>query len=84
MGILPLRTHRHAQSLHQKLAGIAVPQRVRDRMARANDPVAEGAANASEMLALARALFQGACLMPPFDHNEILHDVLRPSPTGDD
>lgn len=76
MGILPLRTLRHAEFLHEKVAGIAVPQPLRDKMARAKDPVAEGNANARDMLAFARSRFAGACIMPPFDHYEILPDIL--------
>jgi homocysteine S-methyltransferase len=45
-------------------------------MAGAQDPVAEGIAGAREMLALARQWFAGACLMPPFDHYEVLEDIL--------
>jgi methylenetetrahydrofolate reductase (NADPH) len=76
LGILPLRTARHAEFLHHKVAGIAVPEQVRERMSRASDSVAEGVANACEMLALARQHFAGACLMPPFDHYEVLFDIL--------
>lgn len=77
LGILPLRTARHAEFLHHKVAGIAVPREVRNRMQGAADPVAEGVANAREMLAIARSQFAGACLMPPFDHYEILVDILK-------
>jgi homocysteine S-methyltransferase len=45
-------------------------------MAGARDPVAEGIAGAREMLALARHWFGGACLMPPFDHYEVLEQIL--------
>jgi len=76
LGILPLRTLRHAEFLHRRVAGIAVPEQVRNRMQRAADPVAAGVANAAEMLAIARRRFAGACLMPPFDHYEVLFDVL--------
>jgi homocysteine S-methyltransferase len=77
LGILPLRTPRHAEFLHRKVAGITVPRQVRNRMQHAAEPVAEGAANAREMLAIARKHFAGACLMPPFDHYEVLVDILR-------
>ena len=79
LGILPLRTARHAEFLHHRVAGIAVPEHVRERMAHTSDPVAEGAANAREMLAIARQQFAGACLMPPFDHYETLFAILRDS-----
>jgi homocysteine S-methyltransferase len=77
LGILPLRTARHAEFLHRHVAGIAVPEGVRARMAGAGDPVAEGAANARDMLAVARQYFAGACLMPPFDHYEVLFEIIR-------
>lgn len=76
MGILPLRTPRHADFLHDKVAGIAIPPPLRQRMHAAADPVAEGAANARQMLDIARQDFAGACIMPPFDHYEILLDIL--------
>ena len=76
LGILPLRTLRHAEFLHAKVAGITIPQQVRNRMANAEDPLAAGVANAAEMLAVARKEFAGACLMPPFDHYEVLFDLL--------
>lgn len=76
MGVLPLRTFRHAQFLHTKVAGIAVPQALRKRMHDAADPVAEGAANAREMMAAARQRFAGACIMPPFDHYEVMESIL--------
>jgi methylenetetrahydrofolate reductase (NADPH) len=79
MGILPLRTARHAGFLHHKVAGITVPPQVRNRMQHARDSTAEGAANAGEMLAVARRSFAGACLMPPFDHYEVLLDILPAS-----
>jgi homocysteine S-methyltransferase len=77
MGILPLRSPRHAEFLHQKVAGIEVPEQLRQRMQRAADPVAEGAANARTMLAAARQRFAGACIMPPFDRYEMLHAILE-------
>jgi len=77
MGILPLRTPRHAEFLHTKVAGITVPDALRKRMHEAVDPLAEGVANAGEMIALARSRFSGACIMPPFDHYEIMPEILR-------
>jgi methylenetetrahydrofolate reductase (NADPH) len=55
---------------------ITVPEEVRASMAGAQDPVAEGIAGAREMPALGRQWFAGACLMPPFDHYEVLEDIL--------
>lgn len=77
MGILPLRTSRHAEFLHQRVAGIVIPKPLRKRMAQAQNPVAEGAVNAREMIAVARKYFAGACVMPPFNHYEVLFDILH-------
>jgi methylenetetrahydrofolate reductase (NADPH) len=77
LGILPLRTARHARFLHDKVAGIAVPEPVRERMRLAGDPVAEGAAMARDMVQVARHLFAGVCIMPPFDRYDVLFDILR-------
>jgi homocysteine S-methyltransferase len=45
-------------------------------MSQAEDPVAEGIANAREVLNLARERFAGVCLMPPFDRFEMLGDII--------
>ena len=76
LGILPLRTPRHAEFLHTRVAGIAVPEELRRRMHAAEDPITEGAANAREMLAIARRQFAGACIMPPFDHYDVMSQIL--------
>ncbi len=77
MGILPLRTFRHARFLHEKVSGITVPRELRNRMAKAGDSIKEGIDNAREMLAIAKTHFKGACIMPPFDHYEVMPDILE-------
>jgi methylenetetrahydrofolate reductase (NADPH) len=76
LGILPLWSARHAQFLHEKVAGIGVPSAVLQRIERSADAPGEGAALAREMLAVARQCFAGACLMPPFGHYEMLASIL--------
>ena len=77
LGILPLRTARHAEFLHQRVSGIVVPEAVRAQMAAAANPVLVGVANAREMLAVARERFAGTYLMPPFGHYDVLHQILE-------
>jgi len=77
MGILPLRTARHANFLHQKVAGIAVPGPLREQMHQTDDTIKKGCQNACEMLATARKHFAGACIMPPFDHYEVLENIIK-------
>lgn len=77
MGILPLLSPRHARFLHDKVSGIAVPEALRNEMEAAKDPLAHGISQARDMLGLARSLFAGACIMPPFDRFEILYQILK-------
>lgn len=79
LGILPLRTAKHAEFLHHKVAGIAIPESVRQKMHQAADQVAEGVANARLVLSAGQEHFAGACIMPPFDHYEVLIDILSGS-----
>jgi homocysteine S-methyltransferase len=76
LGVLPLRTPRHAEFLHHRVSGIHVAQAARRRLQEAADPAAEGLVLALEMLAAARRLFAGACLMPPFGGYQILRPLL--------
>ena len=76
LGVLPLRTPRHAEFLHRRVAGIRVAPGAQRRLLQAADPAAEGLALAREMLAVARLSFAGACLMPPFGRYEILTPLL--------
>ncbi len=75
LGILPLRSSRHARFLNQKVSGISVPNEVVERMERADDPTQEGLAAARDMAGVAQELFAGACLMPPFGHYEIVSQI---------
>ncbi len=84
MGILPLRTAKHADFLHEKVSGIVVPDSVRQSMHTAAGALVQGNANAREALELARERFAGACIMPPFDHYETLFEILGASSGGAD
>ena len=77
LGILPLRTSRHAEFLHERVSGISIPRTVRRRMQDAEDPVKEGIRMSRQLLRDARKLFAGACLMPPFGHYEIVAEILQ-------
>lgn len=76
MGILPLLSYKHAKFLHDKVDGIAVPISLQQQMKKSKNPVNDGVFQAKEMLDLAKTMFSGACIMPPFDRYEILKDIL--------
>jgi len=81
LGVLPLRTARHAEFLHERVFGITVAEQIRSRMREAADPVKEGIILSRELLVEARRLFQGVCFMPPFGHYEIISDILTNAET---
>jgi methylenetetrahydrofolate reductase (NADPH) len=80
LGVLPLRTARHAEFLHGRVSGIRVAEGARRRLRDAPDQAAEGLALAREMLSVARKLFAGACLMPPFGRYEAVAQLLAHPP----
>jgi len=77
MGILPLLSYKHAVFLHDKVAGIAVPEILRQEMKEAQDPVKQGILQSRQLFSLAKELFSGTCIMPPFDRFDILSRILE-------
>ncbi len=77
LGILPLRSSRHAEFLHHEVPGIVVPDRVRERMAQAGDRAAvEGVSIAVEFCRVAKSMVQGFYLLPPFKKYEMAVQIL--------
>jgi methionine synthase I (cobalamin-dependent)/5,10-methylenetetrahydrofolate reductase len=86
LGCIPLHSSRHAEFLHNEVAGITIPERVRERMRAAGDQgTEEGLRLAQEMLVEARSLVQGVYLMPSYRRYDIvgrLARMLREIPAG--
>ncbi len=76
VGILPLRSLRHAEYLHNEAPGIHVPEEVMARLRDADDPTAEGVRIAQELLAALRERAQGIYLMPPFGRYDAAAEVI--------
>src|SRR5262252_1161906 len=65
VGVLPLRSARQAEYLHNEVPGISVPQTLRDRLTAAGDRAEElGVELAVDFLEAARAQVQGAYVIP--------------------
>jgi homocysteine S-methyltransferase len=78
LGILPLQSSRHAEFMHNEVPGIVVPQALRERMRRAGENgIAEGLAQAHELLGDTRDLVQGVYLMPSFGRYEVVAELVR-------
>ncbi len=81
VGVIPLRTVRHAEFLHYEVPGMTVPAAIRERM-RAAGPATEaaskeGVAIAVEFLQAASKLADGAYLMPPFKKYEMAVEIMQ-------
>ncbi len=77
VGIMPLQSHRHTQFIHNELPGVFVPQDVRDRMRDAGENgIAEGIAQARELLEQCRPFVQGVYLVPSFGRYEVVGELV--------
>jgi len=77
VGIMPLQSHRHTEFIHNELAGVFVPEDVRERMRLAGENgVAEGIAQAGELLRACRPLVQGTYLVPSFGRYEVVGELV--------
>jgi len=79
VGILPLRSSRHAEFLHNEVPGITIPEEIRSCLASAGpeEAKAEGVRIAREIYLAAKKDFGGVYFMPPFDKHEVILQVLR-------
>ncbi|MCH7482194.1 MAG: bifunctional homocysteine S-methyltransferase/methylenetetrahydrofolate reductase [Chloroflexi bacterium] len=77
LGVLPLRSVRHARFLHNEVPGISVPDGVFERLEAAGDAAAaEGIALSQELLRAVRGRIAGVYFMPPFERYSVVGETL--------
>ncbi len=77
LGVLPLQNHRHAEFLHNELAGVSIPLEFRERMRRAGEAgIPEGLAIAREFLDDMRGECAGIYIMPSFGRYEVAAELV--------
>jgi len=79
VGILPLRSSRHAEFMHNEVPGISIPQDIRRAIAELGDEDARklGIDIARDFALQAKQITQGAYLMPPFGNHKTAEDVME-------
>jgi len=78
LGILPLRSYRHAEFLHNEIPGMAIPETVRESLRSAGNKASSlGVQLTKEFLRNAKHLVSGAYLMPPFRKYEVIPQLLE-------
>jgi homocysteine S-methyltransferase len=83
VGVMPLQSSRHAEFIHNELAGVFVPNDVRERMAAAGENgVAEGIAQARELLEAIRPMCNGVYLVPSFGRVEVVGELVTVARSG--
>jgi len=78
-GLLPLRSRRHCEFMHNEVPGISIPDEVRGRMAELSDDDARtyGLDVATAFIQSARSITQGVYLMPPFGNHRVAQTLLQ-------
>lgn len=79
VGVLPLRSARHAEFMHNEVPGIAIPDWLRRRMSEAVDDASAlevGIEEAQRLAAHIRTGAEGLYLMPPFGSHQIAERVM--------
>ena len=78
VGVLPLRTVRHAEFLHNEVPGIEIPDSIRERMRRAgSESWKEGLEIASELATDLRDGASGLYLIPPFGRYDVAAELIE-------
>jgi homocysteine S-methyltransferase len=78
LGIIPLRSYKHADFLHNEVPGMHIPESVRENMRQAGDSAAKVGVNLSkEFLKEAKSCVAGVYMMPPFQKYHVIDDLLE-------
>ena len=78
LGIIPLRSIKHAEFLHYEVPGMVVPDWVRKKLKDANtESGIEGMNIATEFLKQAKHIVQGVYIMPPAKKYEMAINILH-------
>jgi methionine synthase / methylenetetrahydrofolate reductase(NADPH) len=78
VGILPLRSSRHAEFFHNEVPGIYIPEDIRHAMASTSDQEARaiGMEIARKLMLEAKPMTAGVYLMPPFGNHKIAEELM--------
>ncbi len=81
VGVLPLRSARHAEFLHNEVPGITIPDELRAKLASVDADAARriGAEYARQIYHAARESFGGVYFMPPFNNYDAVREVMAES-----
>jgi len=77
LGIIPLRSYKHADFLHNEVPGMRIPEKFRDMMRSAGADAAKlGVKLSMDFLKEAKPCVAGAYMMPPFQKYHVIEELL--------
>jgi 5,10-methylenetetrahydrofolate reductase len=78
LGLLPLRSYKHAEFLHNEIPGMVIPEWILEKLRQAGDKAGSlGVEIATNFLKEARSSIAGVYLMPPFKKYDIIPGILE-------
>ena len=77
LGVLPLRSFKHAEFLHNEIPGIHIPQDIRKKIFQSEKQAETGVDLSKEFLLEAKKMVAGAYLMPPFQKYEVVAQLME-------
>lgn len=77
LGIIPLRSHKHADFLHNEVPGMRIPESFREKMRGAGPEAAKvGVKLSMDFIKEAKPAVAGIYMMPPFQKYHIIDDLM--------
>jgi homocysteine S-methyltransferase len=77
LGIIPLRSFKHADFLHNEVPGMRIPEKLRETMRSAGKDAANvGVKLSMELIKEAKSSVAGVYMMPPFQKYHIIDDLM--------
>lgn len=77
LGIIPLRSYKHADFLHNEVPGMRIPDAIREAMRSAGDSAAKtGVRISMDFIREAKGAVSGIYMMPPFQKYHVIDDLL--------
>jgi homocysteine S-methyltransferase len=78
LGLLPLRSYKHAEFLHNEIPGMVIPEWIREKLRTAGDKAGSmGVEISINFLKEARSAVAGVYMMPPFKKYEMISKILE-------
>ncbi len=78
LGLLPLRSYKHAEFLHNEIPGMVIPESILEKLRHAGDTAGSlGIDIATHFLSEAKSAVAGVYMMPPFKKYEMIPRILE-------